>query len=462
MKDVIGDMVSRAVEAPVHPDQKDIEAKLLATLAAVINDRQDVQLTLCILSMDEEAFHFRDHREVFAAMKALAEAGDHVDQATVRAKILDKWPDTLATVFDKTKADVAAAKTYMGRVIYWADVEEVRDILNGCLAGLEKPEADLLALSGGLHKAAFDIEERDRIAPAIRSQADLSSDFMNDLENPKPVLKTGFDMLDGIIRGLTPGLFVIAAPPSAGKTTFVNQLADQVAELNAVPVLFFSYEQSAFDLWVKSMARLAKVANESIRGILSLNVKERAAVARKIAEVHSQYRYFAKRIKVIESDRRQTAERIRLEAQREKAKTGKPPVLIIDYLQIVPAVDSLNDKRAEVDALVSDLRRIARDIGSPVIAVSSMSRAQYDRVRMDAFKESGGIEYGTDIAAVLTVEDEEEGTRRTVKLNILKNRNGRRGYVGMKYDMTRDTFEETDQGFQNYLDALGKDRGEDQ
>jgi replicative DNA helicase len=79
-------------------------------------------------------------------------------------------------------------------------------------------------------------------------------------------------------------------------------------------------------------------------------------------------------------------------AQREKMKTGKAPVLIIDYLQIFPVDDPTQDKRVAVDFLVSDLRRIARDIGSPVIAISAMSRAEYDRVKLSGFKESGGIE----------------------------------------------------------------------
>ena len=77
---------------------------------------------------------------------------------------------------------------------------------------------------------------------------------------------------------------------------------------------------------------------------------------------------------------------------------------------------------------------------------------------MSGSKEAGGIEYGADIAAIITVEDEdEEGAERTVALNIIKNRNGRRGRVGMKYDMTHDHFEETDSGYLSYLDTLGKD-----
>ena len=86
-----------------------------------------------------------------------------------------------------------------------------------------------------------------------------------------------------------------------------------------------------------------------------------------------------------------------------------------------------------------------------------MSRAEYKEVNIAGFKESGGIEYGADIAAILSVEGESEGgTERTVALNVIKNRNGRRGKVGMKYDMAHDDFQEEDWQNVNYLDALGK------
>ena len=231
----------------------------------------------------------------------------------------------------------------------------------------------------------------------------------------------------------------------------------RIVELNETPVLFFSYEQSPYDLWVKSIARLSKIAGSPVK---NEDIKEGKQAA-KVEEAAKAYKRFAKWIKVIEGDRQHTVKRIRLLAQREKMKTAKPPVIVIDYLQILPVDDPAQDKRVAVDLIVSDLRRIARDIGSPIIVISSVSRAMYKDVKLSSFKESGGIEYGTDIAAILSVENEaKEGADRTVALNIIKNRNGRRGKVGMTYDMTHDYFEEVDQGFLSYMDTIGKEADE--
>lgn len=451
-------MADQAVEAPLYPDHREVELKLLATLATVINSDQ-ADLKYDLLGLDVADLHFRDHRAILAAMKELDVAGDHVDEVTVRAKIGDAWPDTLKAVFDGSRADAGAAGTYKAKVIFWSNIAEARRIGSAFQAAVDDAakadKADLAELVADLQKTVFDIARTDRIAPPLKSEADLTDDFLADLKTPSRGYRTGFKKLEKVIRGLTPGLFVIAAPPSAGKTTFAKQLADQVAEESEVPVLFFSYEQSADELRVKSLARLTKVAGSPVT---NENIKE-GKDADTVKEAAAKYKGFGKWIKVIEGSRKHTVGRILLEAQRERMKTGKAPVIIIDYLQVLPVADpSLRDKRVEVDFLVSELRRIARDIDAPVIAISAMSRAEYKNARMTGFKESGGIEYGADIAAIMTVEDEdEEGAERTVALNIIKNRNGRRGRVGMKYDMTHDHFEETDAGYLSYLETLGKD-----
>jgi len=454
--DAIQGMIDCSVEAQGHPDQGDVESRLLATLATVINSDQ-ADLKYDILEMEASDFHFRDHREIFAAMKSLADAGDYVDRVTIRAKVGDAWAETLKAVFDAAKADAGAAMTYKRQVIHWANIKHARGIGNAFLAALDSAagtaDVNLPALVADLQKAVLDLDRTDRIAPPIQSQADLTDRFLLDLANPKPGLKTGFAMLDKIIRELTPGLFVIAGTPSAGKTTYALQLADQVAKLNDAPVLYFTFEQSPYDLWVKSIARLTKIAGSPVK---NENIKE-GEPSDKVEEAARTYKSFAKWIKVIEGDRQHTVKRIRLLAQREKMKTGKAPVLVIDYLQILPVDEPTQDRRVAVDFLVSDLRRIARDIGLPVIAISAMSRAEYDKIKLSGFKESGGIEYGADIAAILSVEGEnEDGTERTVRLNVIKNRNGRRGYVGMTYFMEQDHFEEADQGHLNYLNTLGK------
>ena len=67
-------------------------------------------------------------------------------------------------------------------------------------------------------------------------------------------IKSGYQNLDAVTN-LYPGLYVVGAISSLGKTTFVHQMADQVAE-SGNPVLFFSLEQSTLELASKSLSRI--------------------------------------------------------------------------------------------------------------------------------------------------------------------------------------------------------------
>ncbi len=438
--------VDAAEEMPDRADQRNLEAAVLNTLAAVINsDVSDLKYSL--LELDAGDFYFQGHRDSFAAMKAIDAAGDHVDQLTVEEKGAG-WPDPSKTL------STDEAETYKRRIIARADHRQAERIGREFQDAVEAADLDdLPGLVAGLQKAVFDIEKTKRFAPPNRPEADLIDGFILDLANPKPGYDTGFQHLDILTGGLKPGVFVIAAPPSAGKTTFIKQMADQVAEINpGTPVLFFSYEQSAAELRTKTLARLSRKENQHIR---AGKIKEDV-----LADAVKQYRAIGRRLTIIEADFHHDIGTIRLLAQRERRQTGKPPVIFVDYLQVVPVADpALKDKRSEVDYLVSELRRLARDIDASIIAISSMARSEYERASLSGFKESGGIEYGADIAAIMTVKREGEGKNgpeRSIDLAVVKNRNGGRKKINFRYEMRIDNFIDESADDLNYLDSLGK------
>lgn len=78
--------------------------------------------------------------------------------------------------------------------------------------------------------------------------------------------------------------------------------------------------------------------------------------------------------------------------------TGKTPLVIVDYLQIVAPYNERATDKQNMDKAVLELKRISRDFKLPVIAVSSLNRMSYgQRISMEAFKESGAIEYSSDV-----------------------------------------------------------------
>ncbi len=262
-----------------------------------------------------------------------------------------------------------------------------------------------------------------------------------------PCIPTGFYALDRILDGgLYEGLYIIGAISSLGKTSFVLQIADQIAQ-SKQDILIFSLEMARTELMAKSISRLtilnatdprdAKTARGITDGKRYLSYSK--AEGRLISEAMLTYGKYAEHIYINEGMGDIGVKEIRDMIAKHTNLIGSKPVVIIDYLQILaPAEPRATDKQ-NMDKAVMELKRISRDYKLPVIAISSFNRASYDRgVKMEAFKESGAIEYSSDVLMGMQFKgvaenndfDIDEAKRkdpRDIEVKILKNRNGATG-----------------------------------
>ena len=265
-----------------------------------------------------------------------------------------------------------------------------------------------------------------------------------------PYIPTGFSKLDSVLDGgLYEGLYIVGAISSLGKTTIITQIADQIAQ-NGGDVLIFSLEMARNELIAKSISRhtLQTVLEtggdirnaKTARGIttgtryIDYNQTERELINGAI-RTYSQY---AEHIYISEGVGDIGAEQIRQTVKEHILYTGRTPVVIIDYLQILAPYSERATDKQNTDKAVMELKRISRDYKTPVIGISSFNRANYSvAVTMEAFKESGAIEYSSDVLIGLQLKgaggkdfDANEAKRkdpREIELVILKNRNGRTG-----------------------------------
>ncbi|MCD7712765.1 MAG: toprim domain-containing protein [Firmicutes bacterium] len=265
-----------------------------------------------------------------------------------------------------------------------------------------------------------------------------------------PYIPTGFSELDGVLDGgLYEGLYIVGAISSLGKTTLIVQICDQIAQAGH-DALIFSLEMARTELMAKSISRhtlqtvLATGGDirnaKTARGIttgkryMDYSQTERELINSSILE----YGKYAQNIYISEGVGDIGVEQIRETVKQHILYTGKTPIVAVDYLQILaPSNERATDKQ-NTDKAVMELKRISRDYKTPVIGLSSFNRANYkEAVTMEAFKESGAIEYSSDILIGLQLKgageknfDANEAKRkdpREVELVILKNRNGRAG-----------------------------------
>ena len=265
-----------------------------------------------------------------------------------------------------------------------------------------------------------------------------------------PCLPTGFKTLDEALDGgLYEGLYIVGAISSLGKTTLVTQIGDQIAA-GGHDVLIFSLEMARTELMAKSLshhtlelalaAKMGTIYAKTARGITDgmryarYGDREREIIRQAVV----QYANYAGRIFIEEGVGDIDVTRIRERIARHIDLTGNTPVVIVDYLQIVAPYNERATDKQNMDKTVLELKRISRDFKLPMVAVSSLNRMSYgQKISMEAFKESGAIEYSSDVLIGLQLRgageagfDPTEAKKknpREIEAVILKHRNGQVG-----------------------------------
>ena len=282
--------------------------------------------------------------------------------------------------------------------------------------------------------------------------------------------KTGFETLDRKSGGLYPGLYVIAATSSLGKTTFSLQIADNLAAAGH-DVLFFSMEQSRLELVSKSLARITAQQDKET-AVSSLTIRKGYAPEALKAAAAQYKETIADRLSIIEGNFNCNISFIGDYIRRYIRRNQCSPIVFIDYLQILqPAeVNRRMTVKETVDNTVTELKRISREHDLTVFIISSVNRANYlTPIDFESLKESGGIEYTADVIWGLQLQclndplfddpqkkikekrqkirQEKARDPRQIELLCLKNRYGIANFsCGFDYYPAHDLFVQTKPG----------------
>lgn len=363
----------------------------------------------------------------------------------------------------KTSRELAAALQGLNISYISADIA----------AGYKDPNEALTADREAFTRAIRAAERQTAAKPD--SMADyISRAFNEDVERFKTasIRKTGLPNLDKVAGGIYPGLYVMGAISALGKTTLIHQIADQMAGAGE-HVLFFSLEQSRFEMASKSLARITAYRN--IRSAVSSLDIRKGNITLAVQEAQKVYaKMIAPRMSIIEGNFNCNISFIGDYVARYIKKNGRKPVVIVDYLQILDGMaDQRQTTRDLVDTNVRELKRMSRNYDIPVIVISSLNRTNYlAPVDFESFKESGGIEYTADVVWGLQldvmndplfdkdrhIKEKHEMVRnakkenpRKIQLLCLKNRYGISSYTAdFLYYPANDYFKPAGQEYANW------------
>lgn len=257
-------------------------------------------------------------------------------------------------------------------------------------------------------------------------------------------LSTGYPKLDSMINGLKGGeLFVVAARPSMGKTSFLLNIVEHLALEVKKPVLVFSCEMPSVQLVERLLYARSGVSKQSLiaqKGKLSKENMMR--FSRAIKE------YTASKL-VIDDTAAISISELRAKARRVIKDHPELCAIGIDYLQLMRSHtrQAQNSREREIAEISGGLKSLAKELNLPIIVLAQLNRGPENRTgknkgtpMMSDLRESGAIEQDADMIGLLYrsayyAEDDEEREQvgTDANLALAKNRNGPTGDVPLTF-----------------------------
>jgi replicative DNA helicase len=294
------------------------------------------------------------------------------------------------------------------------------------------------------------------------------SSILDTIGDKEKCYKTNYNKFNELINGgfYENKLYILGALSSLGKTTFLINIATQLAE-NNYKVLYISLETSKVDFYSKIISKLTyynslkndRTESYAKTGRTYLNIKKKIITCgeHEAKIIKESEEYFLNKINdnlLISTEHRD------INAIESLVNRINPQIIIIDYLQILTIQnDRLTDKQ-KIDTILNKLVDLKRR--APIICISSINRQNYlNSISLESFKDSGNIEYSSDVLIGLepynlnkgtnqksldnnkqTIENTKQELESILTLNILKNRDGGLGKQNYKFYKLFSCFEE--------------------
>lgn len=423
-----------------------------AVLGSLMLDSVQVGTIQSIITDDD--FYLEKHRKIFQAMEQLFDQERTIDVVTLidllrsvneldnvggEEYIIELWEETPSAANADNYAQIISDKAQLRRLFHAADKVRKAAMQEGDTVNNIIDESERLILSVGENNQNDKLRSiRPLISEAFERVEELSK-----LKKDVVGLPTGYVQLDKLTTGFHPDqLIIIAARPSVGKTAFALNIAQNVATKQKVPVAIFSLEMGALDLVNRIICAEGNIDATNLRtGQLTDSEWDSFALATNVLADAPIYIDDSPGIKVSE---------IRAKCRRLKQERADLGLIVIDYLQLIDGSGRTENRQQEVSEISRQLKKLAKELAVPVIALSQLSRGvehrQNKRPMLADIRESGSIEQDADIVAFLYREDyhqqdeDEESApsigdmpNNTIEVIIAKNRAGARDTVKLLF-----------------------------
>jgi len=431
-------------EIKVQPHDVEAEEGLLAScLLDLAGSGRDLLIQLGSMGCRPEWFFKTSHQTIFKALQTLEKQEEPIDEILLAAHLkttgeLDDVGGIAAIYIMQNRIETPA------HAIYWARIVKDKFLLRRLVrVGREAIEAaynqydDVPSLIASTEAELRELSEGATSQSTLRradaiveeNKATLL-DKMNNPDRKADAVATHLDELNKVLPGggLEEGtLVVIAARPSVGKTSLGMNFAEYAAVELGGEVLVFSLEMRDTSLIDRVCASNAKISAKKVKDA-TLDSKEQVALA-------AAYKRVGASGITIDTDRTVTSADIRarsIRVRNELARKGKKlDLIMIDYLQLLKAVDSRLPREQQIAEAARTMKMLSGEVNCPVLLLSQINRAsekENREPRISDLRESGSIEQDADTIILLHRMPPEgcapDPEKETVKVILAKSREG--------------------------------------
>ncbi len=390
-----------------------------------------------------DAFYISAHKDIYQAALQLYTTGKPTDLLSLTAwlsdhKKLDKvgGKSKLAQLVDRTVSavniDTLAALVmdkYLRRELIKAGTQIVH-------LGFET-DKELPTVLDQAEQKVFGITQ-ERPQQGLVSISETLIQTFQDIESHNqgialPGLACNFYDLDAMTGGFQRSdLIIVAGRPAMGKTSFALNLAYNIAAIHKLPVGIFSLEMSQEQLVQRLLSSEAGIESQRLRkGLISQNEWEKLSVA--LGNLNELPIFIDDTPNITVTEMRSQARRLQAEQKKDMG------LILIDYLQLMEG--SGDNRVQELSKITRSLKGLARELNTPIIALSQLSRGVEARTNkrpmMSDLRESGSIEQDADLVIMLyrdSYYNPDSPDRNVAEVIIAKHRNGPTGTVKLLFD----------------------------
>lgn len=418
-----------------------------AVLGAMLLDADAALKAVEIL--DDAAFYRDAHRRLFKSMAAILERGDVIDPVVLREDLdrrgeLDAagGTDYIAELLDVVPT--AANVEYHARIVKEKALRRrLIDVGTGIVRSAYESPQEVGNLLDEAEQHIFEVSFQRGTKEVVRIK-ELMWKTMERIEARHRGDETirgvpsGFTDLDHKTNGFQPSdLIIVAARPSMGKTAFCLNVAVNAALEANLPTAIFSLEMSQDQLMERLIAAESFVDLHRLRSG-KLRDDDYPKMSRAAGLLGTAPLW-------IDDTPALTLLELRSKARRLKAEHDIG-LFVLDYLQLLRGPSRAESRQEEISFISRSLKALARELETPVIALSQLSRAPEQRggdrrPQLSDLRDSGAIEQDADLVLFIyraemyaSLMERDDGSLEGVaELILAKHRNGPTGTIKLAF-----------------------------